>query len=116
MAKATTTKSASAPKTSKASDKTPTKIGMVDSDKRSKSRRVVVEILSTHPKYQKILRSRTVLHVHDEKNQSHFGDVVEVRPCPPKSKTKRWELVRIIQKGVGMRFEGVEVPGAAKKA
>lgn len=87
-----------------------TRIGLVESDKRDKTRKVVVPNLSTHAKYGKIIRRRTVLHVHDEQNQSRLGDRVEVRPCNPVSKTKRWELVRIVEKGAAMRFEGVEAP------
>ena len=41
---------------------------------------------------------KTVCYVHDEENQSHEGDRVEIIECPPKSKTKRWELVRVIEK------------------
>jgi len=75
-----------------------TKVGVVDSDKRAKTRKVVVNYLAKHPKYGKYVRQRTVLHVHDENNESHSGDVVEVAPCRPISKTKSWRLVRIVEK------------------
>jgi small subunit ribosomal protein S17 len=75
-----------------------TKIGVVDTDKRDKTRKVVVNYLSQHPKYGKYTRQRTVLHVHDERNESKAGDVVEVAPCRPLSKTKSWKLVRIVEK------------------
>jgi len=74
------------------------KIGFVESDKRSKTRKVVVKYLAKHPKYGKYVRKRTVLHVHDENNESGVGDRVEVAPCRPISKTKRWRLVRIVDK------------------
>jgi small subunit ribosomal protein S17 len=108
MAKSTTQNKT----TSSAEKKIATRIGLVDSDQRSQTRRVVVERLSTHAKYGKIMRSRTILHVHDEGNESAFGDLVEVIACRPVSKTKRWKLNKVIQRGVGMRFEAVEAPKA----
>ncbi len=114
MAKSTTqNKTAAASSAGKTAEKKiATRIGLVDSDQRSQTRRVVVERLSTHAKYGKIMRSRTILHVHDEGNESAFGDLVEVIACRPVSKTKRWKLNKIIQRGVGMRFEAVEAPKA----
>lgn len=72
--------------------------GIVTSDKMQKSRRVEVERLFKHPKYNKIMRLTTVCHVHDEKNESHTGDVVEIVECRPRSKLKRWELLQIVEK------------------
>ncbi len=71
-------------------------IGVVTSDKMDKSRRVEIPRLVKHPKYGKYIRQRTVCHVHDEGNRSKMGDSVEIIECPPKSKTKRWELIRIV--------------------
>jgi small subunit ribosomal protein S17 len=71
-------------------------IGVVTSDKCDKSRRVEVPRLVRHPKYGKFLRQRTVCHVHDETNDSKQGDTVEIIECPPKSRLKRWELVRVV--------------------
>jgi small subunit ribosomal protein S17 len=45
------------------------------------------------------VKRQTVLHVHDEKNESRFGDQVEVMSCRPISKSKTWRLVRIVVKG-----------------
>ncbi len=77
------------------------KVGVVTSDRRDKTRKVEVQYLAKHPKYGKYLRKRTVLHVHDETNESHLGDRVEVAPCRPISKTKSWRLVRIMEKAPG---------------
>src|SRR4051812_49965504 len=74
-------------------------IGMVTSDKVSKTRKVVFEYLARHAKYNKYVKRQTVLHVHDEKNESRAGDQVEVMSCRPISKTKTWRLVRIVVKG-----------------
>jgi small subunit ribosomal protein S17 len=82
----------------KTESKTGTKIGVVETDQRAKTRKVVVNYLAKHPKYGKYVRQRTVLHVHDENNESKSGDVVEVAPCRPLSKTKSWKLVRIVEK------------------
>lgn len=71
-------------------------IGVVTSDKMNKSRRVEIERLVRHAKYGKYIRRRTVCHVHDEGNESQFGDTVEIIEAPPRSKTKRWDLVRVV--------------------
>ena len=73
-------------------------LGTVESDKTDKTRKVVVAFLSKHPKYGKYLRKRTVVHVHDENNESHTGDVVEIVQCRPISKTKSWKISKIIEK------------------
>jgi small subunit ribosomal protein S17 len=74
-------------------------IGMVTSDKVSKTRKVVIEYLARHAKYNKYVKRQTVLHVHDEKNECRSGDQVEVMSCRPISKSKTWRLVRIVTKG-----------------
>lgn len=75
-----------------------TKVGVVESDKRSKTRTVVVRYKAMHPKYGKYVSRKTVLQVHDEANDSRLGDTVEVKPCRPLSKTKRWTLVRVVER------------------
>ncbi|MFQ5489690.1 MAG: 30S ribosomal protein S17 [Phycisphaerae bacterium] len=71
--------------------------GVVTSDKRDKTIRVVVDSSTRHPLYGKFIRRRTVLQVHDEKNEAGVGDLVEVMSCRPISKTKCWRLKRIIK-------------------
>jgi len=73
-------------------------IGTVTSDKVTKTRKVVFEYLAPHPKYNKYVKRQTVLHVHDEKNESKLGDTVEVMACRPISRTKVYRLVRILTK------------------
>lgn len=73
-------------------------IGVVTGDKASKTRRVEIPRLVRHPKYGKILRRKTVCHVHDETNESHMGDTVEIVESRPRSRLKRWELVRVVAK------------------
>ena len=66
--------------------------GTVASNKMDKSLRVEVERRYRHPRYGKIVRSRTVCHVHDEGNVAGQGDLVEIVESRPLSKTKRWAL------------------------
>jgi small subunit ribosomal protein S17 len=77
------------------------RVGVVESDKRNKTRRVVVRFQQRHPKYGKYIQGKTVLQVHDENNESHLGDRVEVAPCRPISRTKTWTLLRIIERAPG---------------
>jgi small subunit ribosomal protein S17 len=72
------------------------RMGVVTTDKRDKTRKVVVEFQARHPKYGKYVKKRTVLHVHDETNESKVGDRVLVSECRPISKTKSWRLVRVL--------------------
>ena len=73
-------------------------VGVVTSDKMSKTRRVEIPRKVKHPKYGKIIRKRTVCYVHDENNESGIGDTVEIVESRPLSKLKRWNLVRIVEK------------------
>ena len=71
-------------------------VGVVTSDKRDQTRTVKIARLVKHPKYGKFLRRQTTCHVHDEKNESNLGDTVEIVECRPRSKQKRWELVKVV--------------------
>ena len=92
-----------------------TEVGVVASDKMNKTRRVVVDRLVAHAKYGKLMKRRTVCHTHDEANESHVGDVVEIMETRPLSKLKRWRLVRIIRKGAQQALAG-EGEAAAQPA
>lgn len=70
-------------------------IAKVVSDKMNKTRVVEVERVFAHPKYGKVLRRKTRLYVHDEKNLSKVGDEVVITFSRPLSKLKRWRLVEI---------------------
>jgi small subunit ribosomal protein S17 len=72
-------------------------IGVVTSDKMNKSLRVEIERRYQHARYGKIVRGRTICHVHDEQNAANSGDMVEIIESRPRSKTKRWELVRVVK-------------------
>jgi len=73
-------------------------IGVVTGDKAAKTRRVEIPRLVRHAKYGKILHRKTVCHVHDETNESRIGDTVEIVESRPRSKNKRYELVRVVTK------------------
>ena len=97
--------------------------GIVTRDKMTKTRRVEVERLVRHPKYGKFVKRRTVCYVHDEKNESHLGDTVEIVESRPLSKMKRWELLQIVKKAPSRTLSNLEgavagsdVPGAGPAA
>jgi|SRR6516162_1421985 small subunit ribosomal protein S17 len=73
-------------------------LGIVTSDKMNKTRRIEVARLVKHPRYGKYVRRRTVCHAHDENNESHLGDTVEIMETRPLSKLKHWRLVRVVVK------------------
>ena len=81
-------------------ERAPRKVGIVESDARDKTRKVVINFSTRHPKYGKYVRRRTVLQVHDEGNESRKGDRVEVAECRPLSKTKSWIVTRVIDKAI----------------
>jgi len=81
-------------------EKSPRRVGTVESAKRDKTRTVVIPFVSKHPKYGKYIRQRTRLHVHDEKNESKQGDRVEIAECRPISRSKSWVIVRVVEKAL----------------
>jgi small subunit ribosomal protein S17 len=82
------------------SESAPRRVGVVESDKRDKTRKVAIDYAVKHPKYGKFIRRRSVLHVHDEDNVSKVGDRVEIAECRPVSKSKSWILVRVVETGM----------------
>ncbi len=73
-----------------------TLVGKVLSNKMQKTIVVMVERTVRHPKYNKIIRKRTKLHVHDENQVCNIGNTVRIRECRPLSKLKSWELVDVV--------------------
>ena len=86
--------------------------GRVTSDKMQKTRVVEIPRLVRHPKYGKFVRRRTICYVHDENEESAYGDTVEIIESRPISKKKRWQLVRVVEKN---REVDVAALRAAKK-
>src|SRR5687768_318453 len=91
-----------------------TAVGVVTGDKASKTRRVELPRLVRHPKYGKILHRKTVCHVHDEGEQSNIGDTVEIVECRPRSRSKRWELVRVVSKSQAVDIAAMRAAAKAE--
>lgn len=91
-------------------------LGVVTGAKTLKTRRVEVSRRVQHPKYGKFIKQRTICYAHDEKNESHLGDTVEIQESRPLSKLKRWRLVRIVTKAPSRTLSNLEgaVAGAAE--
>ena len=81
-------------------NKRKTQIGFVTSRSGDKSVKVTIAYKTPHPLYHKIVNRQTVLHVHDEKNETKLGDTVEVMETRPLSRLKRWRIVSIVQKAI----------------
>ena len=74
------------------------RIGKVVSDKMEKTVVVAVERLVQHPLYKKAVKKTVKFKAHDENNESHIGDTVEIMETRPLSKDKRWRVVEILEK------------------
>jgi small subunit ribosomal protein S17 len=72
--------------------------GVVVSDKAEKTITVRIDVARRHRRYEKIVRSSSTLHAHDENNDAHEGDVVRVVESRPLSRTKRWALVDVLER------------------
>ncbi|MGH2889554.1 MAG: 30S ribosomal protein S17 [Solirubrobacteraceae bacterium] len=72
--------------------------GVVVSDKADKTITVRIDTARRHRRYEKIVRTSRTLHAHDEANDAHTGDTVVVREARPLSRTKRWRLVRVLER------------------
>jgi small subunit ribosomal protein S17 len=72
--------------------------GVVVSSKADKTITVRIDVARQHRRYEKILRSSTTLHAHDESNDANEGDVVRVIESRPLSRTKRWRLLDVVER------------------
>ena len=72
--------------------------GVVISDKMDKTIVVASKFKEKHPIYGKFVQKTKKYHAHDEKNEAHDGDTVQIMETRPLSRTKRWRLVQIIEK------------------
>ena len=73
-------------------------VGVVVGDKMDKTRVVVVERRLSHAKYGKYMTRRAKYKAHDEKNEFHVGDRVEIVESRPLSREKRWRVERLIER------------------
>jgi len=74
--------------------------GRVFKDKMDKSIIVEVRRRVADRRYGKIVTKRARYAAHDEKNECHVGDLVEIRESRPISRTKRWVVIRVIERAV----------------
>jgi small subunit ribosomal protein S17 len=72
--------------------------GVVVSDKGDKTIIVKVDVIKSHPKYKKVIRSTVKFHAHDEANTAGVGDKVRIVETRPLSKLKSWRLAEIVEK------------------
>lgn len=78
-----------------------TLIGTVTSDKRDKTITVSIVSRETHPLYRKQYTKTRKYTAHDEKNEAHEGDRVQIAMSRPISKTKAYTLVKVLEKSRG---------------
>ncbi|MGB3690175.1 MAG: 30S ribosomal protein S17 [Jannaschia helgolandensis] len=67
--------------------------GVVTSSQNEQTVTVSIERRFKHPLLHKTVRKSKKYRAHDETNQYKVGDVVRIQECPPRSKTKRWEVI-----------------------
>ncbi len=72
--------------------------GIVVSDKADKTITVRIDTARRHRRYEKIVRSSSTLHAHDENNDAHEGDTVRVIESRPLSRSKRWRLIDVLER------------------
>ncbi len=89
-------------------------VGVVTSDKMQKTIRVEIPRLVRNPRYGKYVRRRTVCHAHDEHQQARLGDTVELIESRPISKTKCWQLVRVVNRAGGEPSVEEEIEATAE--
>ncbi len=75
-----------------------TKIGTVVSDKMDKTITVAVVSNKRHPIYGKVFKQTKKFKAHDELNEAHVGDTVEIEETRHLSKDKYFRLLRVIEK------------------
>jgi small subunit ribosomal protein S17 len=75
------------------------RVGEVIGNKMAKTIVVRVERRFAHPQFKKVVTSYTKLYVHDEKNEAKVGDQVRIEETRPLSKSKRWRLLEIVERG-----------------
>jgi small subunit ribosomal protein S17 len=87
-----------APRREKHPGQQKTRQGVVVSDRASKTIVVRIDVARRHRSYEKVVRTSTTLHAHDEREDAHVGDTVVVRESRPLSRTKRWRLVEVLER------------------
>ena len=95
-------------------NKRKTQVGFVTSRSGDKSVKVTIAYKTPHPLYHKVVNRQTVLHVHDEKNETKVGDKIEVMETRPISRLKRWRVIRVVEASVGLDIVAVSEKDVAE--
>jgi small subunit ribosomal protein S17 len=93
--------------TTESRNKRKTIIGFVTSRSGNKSVKVTIPYKTPHPLYHKVINRKTVVHVHDEKNETKIGDKVEIMETRPMSRLKRWRIVSVVHSAVGTTAQAI---------
>lgn len=72
--------------------------GRVVSEKMDKTAVVAIESRVRHPLYGRIVRRTRKFKAHDETNDCHVGDLVEIMECRPVSRDKSWRVTRVVER------------------
>ena len=79
-----------------------TLVGRVVSDKMDKTVTVLIERRVKHPMYDKIIVRSSKYHAHNADNEAKAGDLVKIQECRPLSKTKAWQVTKLLEKSVAI--------------
>ena len=74
------------------------RIGIVKSNKMNKTITVVIDRISHHPVYDKLVKTHSTLKAHDEKNAAKLGGTVEIEESGTSAEAKGWRLVDMLKK------------------
>jgi small subunit ribosomal protein S17 len=90
-------------------------IGFVTSRSGDKSIKVTIPYKTPHPLYHKVINRKTVVHAHDERNETKVGDKVEIMETRPMSRLKRWRIVSVVESSAGAAPEAISEKDVAQK-
>jgi small subunit ribosomal protein S17 len=88
--------------------------GEVSSDKGDKTIVVKIQTRKTHPIYKKQYSVTKKFMAHDEKNEAHTGDKVQISESRPLSARKRWTLIKVVETAHVKHVEPEVAEGEAK--
>ena len=77
-----------------------TLVGREVSDKMQETATVLVERRVKHPMYGKIITRSKKYHAHNANNDAKMGDLVQIVECRPMSRTKTWQIAKLLERAV----------------
>jgi small subunit ribosomal protein S17 len=75
-----------------------TLVGRVVSDKMQETATVLIERRVKHPMYGKIITRSKKYHAHNANNDAKMGDLVQIVECRPMSRTKTWQISKLLER------------------